>query len=140
MSPHCIVSLNSHCRVPLQHECGRSCFVKTRWQPHRETKAPHQGPADRTDITGHLLQDSNLTIGPEGDTAAAILSQLTSRIEEERSTMGAFTGLEAESRNVPGGALKQWTGRLLGTRMTRNSSSMCSQGSPLPLLQQSSNR
>ena len=37
--------------------------------------------------------------------------------------MGAFTGLEAESRNVPGGALKQWTGRLLGTRMTRNSSS-----------------
>ena len=54
--------------------------------------------------------------------------------------MGAFTGLEAESRDVLGRTLKQWTGRLLGTSFTRSTSSMDSQGSPLPLLQQSPNR
>ena len=82
----------------------------------------------------HGVQDFSSTTGQGDDAAAVILSLLTSRVEEENSTVGTLGGSEGESRDPLGGTGGQYTSRLLDTSLVRNTSSMGSQSSPLPLL------
>ena len=68
-----------------------------------------------------------------------ILSLLTSRVEEESSSLGVLGESEAESRDFLGGRGGQYSSRLLNTSLARNTSSMGSQSSPMPLLRQAGN-
>ena len=110
----------------------------------RAEQQGHQGPPEtlnpKRPLHGcRLLQGSSNNMGRGDDAAAVILSLLTSRVEEENPALGVLGEPEGETQDLLGGPGGHFSGRLLDTRLTRNTSSVGNQSSPMPLLRQGGN-
>ena len=130
-----IVAHGKACQLlhDLQIKSQRPCFLSQHTRPHTERLRGHL-PQPRQPV-----QDTSSNTGRGDDATAVILSLLTSRVEEEHSTLGVLGEAEAESRNLLGGTGGPYSSRLLDTSLARNTSSMGSQSSPMPLLRQAGN-